>query len=621
MTTAKPRWERISMSTALDVPVRPSTDAPAKAPVMPYSRSCAPTARPANGARKQYAIDGTFLLLACACLFFVGLGTVGLVDGIDASSSEAAREMVDSGNYLVPQLNFQVNFAKPILFDWLVAGAYQVFGIGEFAARFWSAAFATIMVGAVYALGRALCGRKAGIFAALTLACAPIVVIFAHLSCADVVFASLITVGLLAFVQSVLLGRKRWSAVLYVTVALAVLTSGPAALLYFAASALMYVAMTRPSSVRVSGLIRNMRLGMGVPLFLAVCVPWFCIAGFVTHAEWISAYLRESMPALASSGGKLWSTLVVVLAGMIPSIAFLPDSVITSFKGEFQRAGVEQRHSLAFLSCWILSGLLWLPFVETHSSLAALPLLAPAAVLIGAMLEQWSRCASAQKMPAAWRNACLTVAVAGPVCAMGGAAALLCLIKNVPSSLVVMGLSGLGVFWLGSTLQYGLLRADRVSACVTTLVLTMVAAAGLVAPVGLDIGYRVTQQDLSLLTAEAQQHTGKLVLFKAFSPASMFNLQRPIDCVFDTQKFAADPLRKQPLLVLARQKDADELISTFPRNVQQLDGQGDWRLLLASNMRLENHGKPEHIYGRPAGAIVPLSAGVPPSQSHYHRWL
>ena len=136
---------------------------------------------------------------------------------------------------------------------------YQVFGIGLFAARFWSAAFATILVGAVYFLGRALVGRKPALFAAIIFACAPAVVIMARLSGPQMVFAGCTTVALVAFIQSVFLGRKRWSPVFYAALALAVLTLGPIALLYFVFSSALYVAVARPSAARIERIAEKPR--------------------------------------------------------------------------------------------------------------------------------------------------------------------------------------------------------------------------------------------------------------------------------------------------------------------------------------------------------------------------
>jgi len=56
---------------------------------------------------------------------------------------------------------------SPIQFYWLMALAYKSFGIGEFAARFWSAAFATGLVLSIYLFGRQVLGSRGALIAAL----------------------------------------------------------------------------------------------------------------------------------------------------------------------------------------------------------------------------------------------------------------------------------------------------------------------------------------------------------------------------------------------------------------------------------------------------------------------
>src|SRR3989442_2978924 len=76
------------------------------------------------------------LLFLCALLFFLVLGTLGLTDRDEGSNAEAAREMVESGDWLTPTLNGTPRFAKPILIYCLIPDSYLAFVLNEFTARF-----------------------------------------------------------------------------------------------------------------------------------------------------------------------------------------------------------------------------------------------------------------------------------------------------------------------------------------------------------------------------------------------------------------------------------------------------------------------------------------------------
>src|SRR5438552_829748 len=84
------------------------------------------------------------LLAAAALLTLPGLGAVSLWDMDEGLNAEAAREMLESGNWVVPRFNFQLRDAKPALLYWLQLGAYRAFGVNEFAARLPSAVAAAL---------------------------------------------------------------------------------------------------------------------------------------------------------------------------------------------------------------------------------------------------------------------------------------------------------------------------------------------------------------------------------------------------------------------------------------------------------------------------------------------
>ncbi|MEC4679521.1 MAG: glycosyltransferase family 39 protein, partial [Nitrospirota bacterium] len=67
------------------------------------------------------------------------IGGLGLTDRDEGSNAEAAREMLETGEWISPTLNYEPRFAKPAFVYWLISGSYSLFGINEFAARFPSA--------------------------------------------------------------------------------------------------------------------------------------------------------------------------------------------------------------------------------------------------------------------------------------------------------------------------------------------------------------------------------------------------------------------------------------------------------------------------------------------------
>src|SRR6266478_5863328 len=75
------------------------------------------------------------LLAVTAALTLPGLGAISLWDIDEGLNAEAAREMLESGDWVVPTFNFKPRTSKPALLYWLQALAYQQLGVNEFSAR------------------------------------------------------------------------------------------------------------------------------------------------------------------------------------------------------------------------------------------------------------------------------------------------------------------------------------------------------------------------------------------------------------------------------------------------------------------------------------------------------
>lgn len=94
------------------------------------------------------------VIAVMSVFFFIGLGHVHLFDWDEINFAESAREMIESGNYLSVQINYQPFWEKPPLFFWMQVFAMKIFGINEFAARFPNAVFGIIYIMTLYHIGK-----------------------------------------------------------------------------------------------------------------------------------------------------------------------------------------------------------------------------------------------------------------------------------------------------------------------------------------------------------------------------------------------------------------------------------------------------------------------------------
>src|SRR5437762_3956988 len=84
-----------------------------------------------NSSPAKYAI----LFFGCVLFHVAGTWTVPLIDRDEPRFAEAAREMRERKEYVIPFFNNEYRFDKPPLTYWCQILSYRVLGENDFAAR------------------------------------------------------------------------------------------------------------------------------------------------------------------------------------------------------------------------------------------------------------------------------------------------------------------------------------------------------------------------------------------------------------------------------------------------------------------------------------------------------
>ena len=110
-----------------------------------------------------------YIVLFVGCLLFHLAGTCSLplIDRDEPRFAEAAREMRERADFIVPYFNNQFRFDKPPLTYWFQVASYRVFGENDFAARFPTAIAAALVAVILLAWGQQLGDEKVGWWAAI----------------------------------------------------------------------------------------------------------------------------------------------------------------------------------------------------------------------------------------------------------------------------------------------------------------------------------------------------------------------------------------------------------------------------------------------------------------------
>ena len=152
----------------------------------------------------------TILTAIWAVLTLPSLGATSLWDIDEGLNAEAAREMLESGNWIVPTFNFQPRTAKPALLYWLQVAAYRQFGVNEFAARLPSAMAALAVVLLTYELGRRMFGAGTGLIAGIVLVTSIQFSILSHAATPDMLMLAGIMLSFVMFWHGYQYDGKLW---------------------------------------------------------------------------------------------------------------------------------------------------------------------------------------------------------------------------------------------------------------------------------------------------------------------------------------------------------------------------------------------------------------------------
>jgi len=113
---------------------------------------------------------GLFLFLAVLALALPQAALLPLLDRDEPRFAEASREMLQSGNFIVPTFNHAPRYAKPPLIYWCQAVSYTLFGENAFSARLPSLLATAGTAWLLFAWGTRLGSEQMGLGAALSYA-------------------------------------------------------------------------------------------------------------------------------------------------------------------------------------------------------------------------------------------------------------------------------------------------------------------------------------------------------------------------------------------------------------------------------------------------------------------
>ncbi|MDG2305038.1 MAG: glycosyltransferase family 39 protein [Candidatus Binatia bacterium] len=310
-----------------------------------------------------------------------------LQDPDEGRYAEIPREMIESGDWLTPRLNYVNYFEKPPLLYWAIATAFTVFGQSEGVARLVPALSALACIALTYLLGTWLLSRRAAFFGSVLLGTSPLFFAFSQGLVIDMLLTALLTAVLVAFLAAHRATSKTpWVLAAALASGAAVLAKGLIGLVIPGTIALAFLAVSRDWITTKAFLSWK-----PIALFLAVTVPWFALVSSRNPEFLEFFFLHEHLRRFASDVGHPEGPLYylpVLFLGALPWTLMFSG---LAFSGEARSAAVRiPREAVLFLGLW--AGIVLVFFSLASSKLAGyiLPAFPPLALLAGAWVDEMS---------------------------------------------------------------------------------------------------------------------------------------------------------------------------------------------------------------------------------------
>jgi 4-amino-4-deoxy-L-arabinose transferase-like glycosyltransferase len=244
-----------------------------------------------------------FVLLFVMAVRLLSLGLIPLGDKTEARYGEIARLMLQTGDWITPQIEAGVPFwGKPPLSTWLSALSFKFLGINEFAARLPSFVLGIVVLWLTYRLASQKNYREHALRAILILATMPLFFVSSGAVMTDPALLLGTTLSMTAFgiVISNKPCRKIWSHLFFVGLAIGLLAKGPVALVMTGLPIALWTLWQR----KWSQIWQQFPWIIGLLLMVILSFPWYLFAELKTPGFLNYFFIGEHWNRFMVSGWK-----------------------------------------------------------------------------------------------------------------------------------------------------------------------------------------------------------------------------------------------------------------------------------------------------------------------------
>lgn len=345
---------------------------------------------PRNKLITPWTFDLIFIICIVGLFYATGLGSYPLFTPDEGRYSEVAREMLVSGDFITPRLNGVGFFDKPVLYYWLQASALKIFGLNEWALRFWPALIGVFGCVMVYITGHMLFGRRSGLISASILATSFLYFGTSHYANLDLEVAVFISASLLFFIIGIQQSRPTFILLFYIFAGFAALTKGLIGVAFPVMIIGAWILLLNKWS-----LILKMRIVTGSLIFLMITAPWYLLVQkanphFFEFFFIFQQFSRFLTTATFNNVAAPWFYGPIILFGFMPWTLFIVQAFCYHLKTIWQN---KKNHSAElFLLLWAIIVFTFFSIPTSKTIGYITPIFPALALLVGQYLNvHWDK--------------------------------------------------------------------------------------------------------------------------------------------------------------------------------------------------------------------------------------
>jgi 4-amino-4-deoxy-L-arabinose transferase-like glycosyltransferase len=330
------------------------------------------------------------------------------MDDVDAVQAQIARNMLVSGDWVTARLDGVAYLEKAPLVYWMMAAAYKIFGVHDWAARVPLALAVVLLCFVTCRFGRWAFDERAGMFAGITLATSVGLFLFTRILIPDAMLTLTITGAIWAWLRLLEPDEerpRRWAGVMGLSFGAGLLLKGLIAVVFPVLAGLAFMAATRQLFRWASW--KKLNLWLVLAIALVIAAPWHILAAiynppafaFSLHSgpgeyrgffwfyffnEHLLRFLNMRYPRDYNTVPRLWFWLLN-LVWLFPWSAYLPAAMKESYTAQ-SRASRARLMAI----CWIGVVMVFFTF-STTQEYYSMPIYPALALLLGSAIASGNK--------------------------------------------------------------------------------------------------------------------------------------------------------------------------------------------------------------------------------------